>query len=136
MVRCADCGLLANEESGGIVILTDRTRGTAGRCLVDQIDMRKFASENHSRRPYDPDGALYIGLYSDDWAAVFREERECVRWVRWEPGRTPKEHLDVDLRQELAHIRREQRLLTWVHLGLTVVAVGAAVATATAAFVK
>lgn len=74
--------------------------------------------------------------YSNDWAAVLSTERDCARWVKLDPGRTPREHLDVDIREEVREYRREARTLARINLGVSVVAVLAAIAAAAAAFIK
>ena len=127
IVKCADCGFLAlrhrvtkelQEVSGDI-------RDT-GRLPLDTIAER----ESMSREPIC--FAMQANLVSElhaPWNCkdVIDRDRQCVKWIPWKQGYTPKEH-DHMLASEIAE-RRANELATSTNRYVMIAAIVQGVAT-------
>lgn len=106
MVRCADCGYLAQRRTEDRMLLDaeDNYRRTAGVpslkhapellyeeipiCFVRAINFREAISDGYDR--YDSTRAL----------TVIKSPRECGFFTKWHQGFTPKEHYEMMLEEK------------------------------------
>ena len=124
MVRCADCGLLCykNQATRTFEHVDAEARKTAQfptyklgggnirfrydpYCLVLACDLAK---ELKARTPPSDAG----GNFQSPIEAVLEvigEQRECSSWVKWRPGFSPKEHMEMQLLDEQRKWEQEQR---------------------------
>lgn len=110
MPRCKDCGLLAH-----------RHRETRELREVEQLfrDERQFspvdAGERYAGNP------LCVGMVEtfasnvDDQRNQFEQERSCSRFIQYQMGFSPKEHMEMNFleRQEERHRRWDEEDRKW-----------------------
>jgi DNA-binding XRE family transcriptional regulator len=100
MVKCANCGLLALQNSDGRLDIANddfREKGQYDINKNPEGTPRCFVARYHLHRER-------AGSEPRHSLAVIERERECNGFISWIPGLTPKEHWELD---------RERRLLEW-----------------------
>ena len=104
LVRCAECGLLAmrdfktrelcetensvrdrGEMPPGIPGSQHKRFDDSPICVARKVDFQELMSNTGAAKVAEQ-------IYS-----VCNSERECDRFLRWQPGMTPKEHLQMDM---------------------------------------
>jgi len=106
MVKCADCGLLGVREksSGTIAEVTEdgRKNGREPAVMINENRIGPFlCCAQLEQFPWTKPG---------DTKSLLDRERNCNRFVAWQTGFLPKEHVQMDLieRQELWHERQRK----------------------------
>jgi hypothetical protein len=109
MVQCSKCGLVGtqSEKHGGSVEVGRQFRETGELPpgdFYDHCEVLCFARRKRSfpRNPEPRKGALH-------------EERECPGFLEWQPGFSPKEHVEMNLleQQRAREDERDRRLEKW-----------------------
>ena len=113
MVRCADCGFLANRnfETGELVSVDEGRQTGRFRTLLGVT----YGPMPTCFRMKANLFAEYLTEKSENrlLAVITKDRGECAGFVKWEPGFTPKEHREMlfDLEREklAADDRKEKR---------------------------
>ena len=112
-IKCAECGLLAlrQSETRDAHEAEQRTRESGHAtgftesnpyCFAQaqRIDKECFELKQTAEYSTNP----YAGVL-----AVIQHDRECARFVPWQPGRSPKEHQEMVNAQELQRFQDERQ---------------------------
>ena len=106
MAKCRDCGYLAFRHHSGLHLMevTERFRKTG----------EAFLGKPYQDGPICAIAAwpLEKEIENDDpseYKKVFHEERDCDQMTTWHRGFTPKEHVEMNLREQQAKREREWR---------------------------
>jgi hypothetical protein len=109
--RCVSCGFLSRFDIGGDSQLHDvgawtrangDFRGSIPACFRQKADLFREMREEQQKRTED-------GAYTHPTVAgglVLNLERNCDRWYPFQPGLSPKDHLDQMLMIQIEQARR------------------------------
>jgi hypothetical protein len=118
MVRCRDCGLVGvqPEDKGGAIELGRHFRETG------VLPTRNF-NVHHDALCF----AQVVEFPPNDEPrkSVLDHERKCQKFIKWQPGLSPKEHIAMDI-WERQHKRDAKNLL--INGGMLFVGTAAAIA--------
>lgn len=122
-VKCRDCGYLSVRDRGtGELMSPDNDYRQSGAVAMTMPHIAPFPI--CMRRACDFPKELNMkserhAIYPKDAAVVLDKERDCEKFIPWQQGLSPKEHLEMDIieRREQREIdmieKREQRDRQW-----------------------
>ena len=115
MVRCADCGFLANRNfETGELVSVDEGRQTGRFRTLPGVTYGPVPTCFRMKANLF---AEYLAEKSENrlLAVIAKDRGECAGFVKWEPGFTPKEHREMlfDLERKKLEIQEKEGERRW-----------------------